>query len=231
VPKNTTFGVDSQRLGHVFTRPELLERALTHASWAAEHGGDDYQRLEFLGDAVIGLIVSAYLHETRPDSAEGELSRARSSLVRTAGLAEAARRVDLGSMVRLGRGAIAGGDRHRASVLEAIYESVTGAIYLDGGIDAARSFVERTLLVGAMSEDHADASPPDAKSRLQEETQARGRARPAYTITGEQGPPHERVFTAVVEVEGHAQASGSGHTKQAAEQAAASSALEDLATP
>jgi ribonuclease-3 len=219
----------ASRLGHEFARRDLLERALTHPSWAAEHGGDDYERLEFLGDAVIGLVVSEHLHESRPDGAEGELSTLKSSLVRTAALAAAARGLDLGSMARLGRGAIAEGHRDRPSVLEALYESVTAAIYLDGGMDAARRFVERTLLAGGVSEDHTHAPAQDPKSRLQEEVQARGLGQPVYRITGEEGPAHDRAFTAVVEVEGRPPASGTGHTKQAAQQAAASVALEESA--
>jgi ribonuclease-3 len=231
LPERSASEAARDRLGHVFRHPELLERALTHPSWAAEHEGEDYERLEFLGDAVIGLVVSEHLHESRPGGSEGELSRLKSALVRTAALAAAANALDLGAMARFGRGALAGGDRDRPSVLEALYESVTAAIYLDGGLEAARSFVERTLLAGGVSEDHAHTPPSDAKSRLQEEMQARGLGHPTYTITGEEGPPHERAFTAVVEVDGRPPASGTGHTKQAAQQAAASAALEDLATP
>jgi ribonuclease-3 len=231
LPHRSASGTSLQRLGHHFVRPELLERALTHPSWAAEHDGQDYERLEFLGDAVIGLVVSEHLHESRPGSAEGELSRLKSSLVRTAALASAARDLDLGSMARFGRGALAGGDRERPSVLEALYEAVTAAIYLDGGLEAARAFVDRTLVSAGVVEEHAHVPAADAKSRLQEETQARGLGQPTYRITGEEGPAHERAFTAVVEVEGRPPASGTGHTKQAAQQAAASAALQDLAGP
>jgi ribonuclease-3 len=214
-------------LGHAFARPELLERALTHPSWAEENPGEDYERLEFLGDAVVGLVVAEYLHESRPDSPEGELTHLRSSLVRTSGLAEAAKRLDLGGMARFGRGAFASRDFERPSVLEALYEAVTAAVYLDGGLDAARSFVMRTLIDDAAPP--ADAGPrPDPKSRLQMIAQERGLGAPEYRIVDTEGPPHSRVFTAEVDVKGCETASGTGHTKQAAQQAAAAAALEVL---
>jgi ribonuclease-3 len=228
VTPRQTPSTSHDRLGHAFVRPELLERALTHPSWVSENGGEEYERLEFLGDAVIGLVVSEYLHESRPDSAEGELSRAKSSLVRTASLADAARELDLGAMARFGRGALASGDRERLSVLEALYESVTAAIFLDGGLEAARSFVSRTLLADGMPGEHTHPPAADPKSRLQEETQAAGLGQPAYRIVSEDGPPHARAFTATVDVDGCPTVSGSGHTKQAAQQAAAAAALACL---
>lgn len=220
-------GDSAKKLGLTFRDPELLARALTHPSWSEEHGGGDYERLEFLGDSVLGLVVAEYLHERFPESPEGELSRMKSALVRTRSLASAARSLGVAAHIRVGRGAEQGGERERASVLEAVFEALVAAIYLDGGADAARAFIIRALgeqLESAnLLEDFGDA-----KGELQELTQGRGLALPAYRITGREGPVHAPCFAAEVEVDGVVAGQGSGRSKQAAEQAAAAQALNTL---
>jgi ribonuclease-3 len=215
-------------LGLSMRDPALLETALTHPSWASEHdAAPDYQRLEFLGDAVLALIVSERLYLAFPDLPEGDLTRMRISVVRGGALARAARGLGLGPLIRLGRGSSRGRDQDRTSVLEAAMESVIGAVYLDGGIEAARSFVDHAL--AEMLDARALAAQvSDAKSRLQELTQARGLGLPEYRETGHDGPDHERTFSVEVVLGERVVGAGSGPSKQAAAQAAAAAALVSL---
>jgi ribonuclease-3 len=220
-------GVLASRLGLSFTDPALLFRALTHPSWAAERGGEHYERLEFLGDSVLGFVVADLLHKRFPDSSEGDLTQMKISLVRGGTLTDVATDLGLADALRLGRGSERSGDRTRASVLEAVFEAIVGAVYVDAGIEAARAFVVRAM--GDRAEVAAlDPGSHDPKTRLQELTQASGDGRPAYRIVHEQGPPQERVFTAEVSLGGTVVASGTGRSKQAAEREAAAAALAVL---
>lgn len=224
------FDLDSaqQAVGHRFADPSLLERAFTHPSWAAEHGGGDYERLEFLGDSVLGFVVAAHLLRAFPERPEGELTRMKSSIVRGGVLAQAAREIGVATLVRTGRGASRGGDAARASVLEAVMEAVIGALFLDGGLDVAAAFVERALAgpLDALGE----ASPvDDARSRLQELTQANGSGLPVYRTVAVSGPDHAREYVIEVDVAGVLAGRGAGHSKRAAAQAAAADALESVA--
>ena len=205
----------------------LFVRALTHPSWSAENGGDDYERLEFLGDSVLGLVVAEHLHQAFPDRPEGDLTRMRTSVVRGGALAEAARDLGLAGLVRLGKGAARAEEGDRSSVLEAVFEALVGAVYLDSGLDAARRFV-----LGALSERLEESAlvdaVTDAKTRLQELTQGEGRGLPSYRVVSEAGPPHHRTFEVEAVLGDRVLGRGSGASKQAASQAAAAEALETL---
>lgn len=215
-------------LGYRFRDGALLAAALTHPSYAAEHAGAEaYDRLEFLGDAVLGFIVADEMFRTHPDEPEGDLTKRKHSVVSGVALAPAATALGVSSLLRLGRGADAAGERERASVLENALEALVGAIYLDGGLDAARVFVTRFR--AAIPALRASAA-GDVKSLLQQRTQADGGALPEYRIVASDGPPHSRTFTAEVLVDGRVMGIGSGHSKQAAEKAAASAALGALDT-
>lgn len=219
----------AEALGLSFADPSLLTAALTHPSWTTEHGGEDYQRLEFLGDAVLALIVSERLFATFPDLPVGDLTRMRISVVRGGALARGARAVGLAPLIRLGKGAARGRDHERLSVLEAVMESVIGAVYLDGGLAAARAFVERALAV-MLDPRTLLEQVSDAKSRLQEHTQAHDLGLPCYRSTGHEGPDHEPTFFVEVLLGEEVVGRGSGPSKQAAGQAAAADALAALTT-
>ncbi len=207
--------------------PHLAE-ALTHPSFANELRRGltrlDYQRLEFLGDAVLQLCISEALVERFPDAGEGELSRRRASVVGTDGLATFARAHDLGSSLRLGRGADASGERMRPNVLADALEAVVAAVHLDLGFTTAK------LLALAILDAAGDAQlvELDPKSALQERVQAAGEPAPTYALVTEEGPPHERVFVVRVDVGERALGEGRGRSKKVAEQEAARVALASL---
>jgi ribonuclease III len=216
-----------RRLGYRFDDDDLLELALRHRSWCAEHGAvASNERLEFLGDAVLGLVVTDHLFRTAPDSSEGVLARRRSELVSATALAGVARTVGLGDALLLGKGEEATGGRAKTSILADAMESVLGAVYLDRGIDAATAVVLRLLderIDGVVSGDVAS----DHKSRLQEVAAHRFGELPRYELT-EDGPEHEKRFRAVVRLGGSVWGDGEGRTKKEAEQAAAREASERL---
>jgi len=211
--------------------PDLLLRALTHRSWTAEHpDGEHNERLEFLGDAVLELVVTAELHERDPGAPEGVLSRRRASLVREESLARAARAVGLGDRMRLGRGELASGGADKDSLLADALEAVVGATFLSGGYAAAEKLV-RILLgdeiaVTARGDDPQDgpAGPIDAKTALQERLAVLRLEPPEYVLTVE-GPDHAPMFRAEVVVEGTVLGVGTGGSKKAASQEAAGQAL------
>ncbi|MDR3050795.1 MAG: ribonuclease III [Oscillospiraceae bacterium] len=213
-------------LGYRFGNPALLLQALTHPSYAAQHGGADNQRLEYLGDAVLQLCVSRRLYDLYPNLPEGQLSRRRAALVCEASLCRAARRFGLGGALRLDHGESATGGRDKPSILADAMEAVIAAAYLDGGLDAATALVDQAL--GRY--DPGGDQPVDAKTTLQERLQAQGRPAPSYLIVGEQGPPHARVFTAQALLDGQPCGQGSGASKKQAEQQAAQQALAALDT-
>lgn len=231
-------------MGHRFTRIEWLEQALTHSSAsgagalvrdsgaahrpsAAAHN----ERLEFLGDAVLGLLVTAFLVEAFPDWSEGKLSKSRARLVGERSLAAAAEQLDLGGFLRLGAGEEKTGGRRKQGLLADAYEAVVAAIYLDAGLEAAGQFVRGTLLETALREEPATLGLSDHKSALQEWLQARGNAPAVYRVVREMGPDHKKIFFVEVSVEGRALAGAEGRTKKEAEQAAARLALEQLCLP
>ncbi len=204
-------------LGHAFARPELLDEALTHAS-ATKRRGRGYERLEFLGDRVLGLIVADTLLDRFPKEREGDIAKRHALLVSRAALVHVARRIDLGAAIRLSKGEDEAGSRGSEAVLADAMEAVIAALYLDGGLEVARSFV--TGQWGELID--ADITPPrDAKTRLQEWAQARGLGLPSYTETEASGPAHAPRRIVEVRVGDHDPASGAGRSKREAEQAAA----------
>lgn len=215
------------RIGHRFADGRLLDLALRHRSWCAEHGGvDSNERLEFLGDAVLGVVVTDHLFHVSPSSSEGVLARRRSELVSAIALAGVARSIGLGEVLLLGKGEESTGGRAKTSILADAMESVIGAVYLDGGIDAARSVVLGLLderIDGVVSGDVAS----DHKSRLQEVAARHFGELPSYQLS-EAGPEHQKVFHAVVRFGDREWGSGDGRTKKEAEQAAAREATARL---
>ena len=205
-------------IGYAFRRPSLLRQALTHPSLGHQHN----QRLEFLGDAVLELCVSEQIYARHPEMQEGAMTRLRQKLVREEKLAEAAREIRLGEALLMDKSCVITGGRDNPSVLCDAFEAVLAAVYLDGGLEAARGVVLR--LIGDCSE----TGESDAKSALQELLQGHGRPMPAYETVGEDGPPHERVFTAAVLIEGREIARGQGTSKKRAEQEAARAALQKI---
>jgi len=223
-----------QVLGHGFSDPEMLRVALTHPSALTrrtgktgprQKGGQDNQRLEFLGDRVLGLVVAEMLYRTFGKEDEGAMAKRLAALVRQEGLAHVARSIDLGRHLILSRGEADGGGRDNAATLADACEAIIGAIYLDAGLEAARTFVERhwAELIAA------DVAPPqDAKTALQEWAQAEGLPLPIYQVVESSGPPHDPTFTVEVRVSGKRAAQASGKSKRAAEQAAAASLMAEL---
>jgi ribonuclease-3 len=218
-----------ERLGHRFKDPELLERALTHRSWVYEVGCDvesSYERLEFLGDALLGLIVSDWLYRDDECAAEGFLSRRRQSVVRTSTLARAADRLGLGESIRLGRGEEQTGGRRKPSLLADAFEAVLAAIYLDGGIRKARAFVRRELRSALLATRGDSGTGDDFKTRLQERVQATLQQTPRYRIVSTTGPDHALRFVVEVQVGGDTLGRGAGSNRKRAEQRAAREALK-----
>ena len=209
-----------EALGYRFRDEALLRRALTHPSM----GREDNQRLEFLGDAVLQFIMSEKLYRDHPGDREGALTHRRALLVCEAAQSPIAKKLGIGEALRMDRGEEMTGGREKPSVLCDAMEAVLAAVYLDGGMDAARAVVERCW----PPEDEVSRPLQDAKGALQEALQKNGEETPAYEITGCSGPPHAPVFTAVVYRHGKVLAGGSGKTKKEAEQAAALAALEKL---
>ncbi|HWR85463.1 MAG TPA: ribonuclease III [Rhodoglobus sp.] len=200
--------------------PELLGLALTHRSYAYEHGGIAHnERLEFLGDSILGQAVTVRLFHDHPDVDEGELAKRRASLVSSVALAEIARGIGLGEHLRLGRGEELTGGRDKSSILADTVEAIIGATYLDLGGDVATDLVLR-LVEPLMADPTRFGAAMDPKTSLQELSTSLGRGMPAYTVT-DTGPDHSKRFTATVLVGGEAVAEGEGSSKKQAEMAAA----------
>jgi ribonuclease-3 len=201
-----------------------FDEALTHPSYANETGVPDNQRLEFLGDAVLGLCVSEMLARTDPDADEGKLTRMRSALVNADALAAWARRVSLGACLAMGRGARTTGERDQTNVLADATEALVAAVYEARGLEGARALVRD--IVDELLEDVEILSVRDPKSLLQERVQARGLGPPSYRIVERRGPPHGQEFVVEVRVGDDVLARGEGRSKRLAERAAALAALE-----
>jgi len=215
-------------IGCRFERPERLERALTHRSFRTEAGGKDNERLEFLGDRVLGLVASEHLCRAYPDWDAGKLSKGLARLVSSTSVHAAARRLKLGSHLRLGPGEEKTGGREKKRLLADAYEAVLGAIYLDRGLPAATAFLERTLLEPALKGQSEGLERPDHKSALQEWLQQRGLSTVEYRVRSESGPEHQKTFEVEVWHSGQKLSASEGHSKKEAEQAAARVALESL---
>lgn len=224
VRRRTGASALEQRVGYVFADKTLLDCALTHVSaipGGPQHRPRTYQRLEFLGDHVLGMVVSDMLFRSFPTANEGELSRRLADLVRKETCAEAARGIDLGAAIKLGGPEAQAGGRNRAAILADVCEALIGAVYLDGGYAAACDFVERFWRDRMLSKRPLR----DAKTLLQEWAQARGLPTPTYREIARTGPHHQPEFRVAVELPGLASMEGVGRSKRAAEQAAAAAML------
>jgi ribonuclease-3 len=212
----------------IFDDPGVLDTALTHKSYLGDMvdaSGESNERLEFLGDAVLSIVTSGYLYSKHPMWAEGKLAKARSRIVCESSLAQAARRIDLGGFLRLGRGEEQSGGNERPSILSNALEAVFGAIYLDCGLELAQEFILKSLAPELAAADE-DTSGYDYKSMLQERAQARYKITPTYSIVSETGKDHKKTFTAEVWIGDRLLGRGEGASKKSAEQAAAQQALE-----
>ncbi len=213
-------------IGHRFAELGLLELALTHRSFANEQGLTTHnERLEFLGDAVLGLLVAERLYREHPERAEGDLARAKATLVSAECLAPFGESIGLGSFLRLGVGEARSGGRRKSSLLADGVEAVLGAVHLDGGLEAARRAVDLFL---DWTLHHGEPRWVDAKTELQERVQEGGAVLPVYRVVAEEGPEHDKLFTFEVSVHGEVLGRGEGRTKKEAQQGAAAAALAEL---
>lgn len=215
-------------IGYSFQNITLLQNALTHSSYANERWHNSLmsnERLEFLGDSVLGMVVAAYLYQAFPDRPEGELTRMRADMVCEQALAVVADRIGLGKHLLLGNGEEMGGGRNRASILADAVESVIAATFLDGGMDAAKNFIETFILCDVPVTKLHNA---DYKTALQERVQKKKDQTLRYELTGETGPDHDKRFMVQVLLNGTVVGAGSGSSKKRAEQDAARVALENL---
>ena len=224
-------------LDHRFADPALLRQALTHSSLAHESGAaepqrEDNERLEFLGDAVVGLVAAEFVYRCYPELSEGHLTRLRGALVSRKHLAVVAERLSLGKYLLLGKGEERSGGRAKTALLANAMEAVIGAVYLDAGLDAVRRLIEARVMtpsiVALREQLDVGGGMGDFKSALQELLQARKQKQPEYHITGETGPDHRKSFFVEVRVAGEPLAEGEGRTRKHAEQDAARRAIAKL---
>lgn len=214
------------KLGYTFHDRKLLENALTHSSYANENHSPDgsNERLEFLGDSILGMVTADFLYREHPDLPEGELTRKRAALVREESLVEVADRLDLGAYLKLGRGEDHGGGRQRPSIRADAVEAVLAAVFLDGGLMEAKKIIQRFIL----DKEEEKVTSQDYKTALQEQVQRESGQVLSYRLTGESGPDHAKVFTVAVELNGKTVGQGEGRSKKEAEQLAAKAAMEAL---
>lgn len=221
-----------ENLGYRFRDESLLRGALYHSSYANEHRNENIvsnERLEFLGDAVLGFVSAEFLYSRFPNAPEGELTRIRAALVREESLFEVAQALQLGEGLMLGKGEESGGGRQRPSILADCTEAVFAAVYLDGGMECARDLIHRVLLSKGDIE-VAESRRRDYKTELQELVQRKPHRALRYELVGQSGPDHAKVFTVAVLLNGEPIGEGSGHSKKEAEQSSARAALEKLTT-
>ncbi len=217
-------------LNHKFNDRSLPRLALTHSSFSNEQGQEDnYERLEFLGDAVLGLVTSQWLYNRFSEEPEGRLAKLKSFLVSSPVLADFARSIDLGDHLLLGIGEQRSGGRNKSSILADSIEALFGAIYLDAGLEPARRLIVQVLERGL--DRRSKIRPADSKTHLQELTQGAGYGLPTYKLTEETGPDHDKRFTVECRLDGRRIGHATGRSKKNAEQAAAAAALETLDLP
>ena len=214
------------KLNYEFKDPTLIRTALTHSSYANEHRCQSNERLEFLGDSILGMVVAAYLYRLYPDMPEGKMTRLRAELVCEQSLHRVARELGFGENLRLGKGEALSGGRERASILADCVEAVIAALYLDGGFETARAFIMEHIL--STLEQPGFAYGSDYKTELQELVQQKPNQRLSYAKVGESGPDHKKTFTAEVRLNDAVLGTGEGRTKKEAEQNAACVALRAL---
>ena len=218
-----------EKLGYTFHDRRLLENALTHSSYANENkskGETSNERLEFLGDSVLGMVVADHLYRTHPDMPEGELTRTRAALVCEDSLVEVAVQLELGQYLKLGRGEGPGGGRERPSFQAHAVEAVIAAVYLDGGIGSARKLITNFILTN--NEREQEGAVRDFKTALQELVQRESGRVLSYRLMGESGPDHAKVFSVEVDLNGRPIGAGEGRSKKEAEQNAAKAAMAKL---
>ena len=219
-----------KKLGYTFKQPRLLENALYHSSYANEHralGMGSNERLELLGDAVLGVVTAEYLFRRHPDLPEGDLTRLRAALVCEESLHEVAQSLELGKYLKLGHGEELGGGRQRPSILADATESVFAAVFLDGGMEEAKALIHRVLL-DKEREEAVEERRRDYKTELQELVQRKSGQTLGYEMLSSSGPDHAKVFQACVLLNGQQFSVGQGRSKKEAEQSAAHAALQKL---
>lgn len=215
-------------IGYRFRNITLLQNALAHSSYANERWHDSLksnERLEFLGDSILGMVTAEYLYRNFPDRPEGDLTRMRADMVCERALARVADRIDLGRHLLLGHGEETSGGRHRDSILADAVESVIAACFLDGGMESARAFIDRFVLTDVPVKKLRNA---DYKTALQELVQQKKNQLLSYELVGESGPDHDKQFRVAVSLNGQVVGEGLGTSKKRAEQAAAQAAMEAL---
>ncbi len=219
-PQKPDYQCLEEDIGYQFKNKKLLETALTHTSYANESKRDiqHNERLEFLGDSVLSIVVAENLFQKKPPLPEGDLTRKRAALVCEQALSGFAKRLNLGQYLRLGKGEDATGGRGRASILSDAFEALIAALYLDGGLEVASEFVLRFVESGPVAGE-------DYKTRLQEVVQQNQEERVRYVVTSESGPDHDKQFLVEVQLNSNCIGKGSGHSKKIAEQQAAKEAL------
>lgn len=215
-----------KKLRYTFRNPSLLETALTHSSYANEHHCASNERLEFVGDSVLGMVTAEHLYASFPEMAEGGMTKLRAELVCEQSLWEAADALNFGAYLRLGHGEETSGGRQRMSILADCVEAVIAAMYLDGGIEPARAFIHAHIL--SKLDDSGQQGLRDWKTELQEQVQQKPGRLLSYELIGESGPDHMKRFTASVSMNGRRIGLGEGRSKKEAEQQAARAALEAL---
>ncbi len=217
-----------EKLGYTFANKHLLEGALYHSSYANENRGSGIssnERLEFLGDAVLGMVVADHLFRSHPDMPEGELTRTRAALVCEGSLVKVAEELNLGQHLKLGKGEAAGGGRNRPSIRADAVEAILAAVYLDGGIGSARKIIQRFIL----SRNPGDVTEnQDFKTALQELVQRDGAQELSYQLVGQSGPDHDKRFAIQVSLNGTVIGHGEGRSKKEGEQMAAKEAIKNL---
>jgi ribonuclease III len=224
-----SFEALESELGYHFHDAALLLRSLTHSSHAHEkRTSEDNEQLEFLGDAVLGFVVSDFLCRAYPHFSEGQLSKLKGFFVSSANLVKYAEQLSLGNYLHLGKGEEKTGGRAKQALLVDAFEAILGAMYIDGGLDASRQLIARFIGPQISEIGGATGQVMDFKTALQELAQKRGLGPCRYVLAGEEGPSHQKLFTIEVELDGAIISSGMGLTKRAAEQAAAKQALEDF---
>ena len=220
------FGILEERIGYTFSDKTLLRTALTHSSYAHERKINKIEcneRLEFLGDAVLEQISSVHIFKNHPKMPEGQMSKLRAAMVCETALAKCAKKIGLGDLIFLGRGEEGSGGRSKPSVTSDAYEALIGALFLDGGPEVAKEFVEREVL-----QEEPSVQVVDPKTQLQELAQAKSLGAVSYELIEESGPEHDKIFVVRVHVGDTIQGNGSGHNKKSAEKAAAAEALENI---